>query len=396
MPGEKWVVVGLLCFFLFYAFVVPRLPGDKGNAPDGLFVAMWVLWLAIFILTFLSWRKRKDASFCWDDVACWLEQNGNQTWKLNWRDYSHYQEKGTFLRQLILVDKNGEAFAFGVQGPEGNRSIEYRVRKILRIMAFEQAQLPQPKFRKKMPKWQVVAYGIGCLVAGAVGIQQLISFQVNISSENPQPVSPIQVLTITVTVLLFALWFVLFLSGLGSQSAKSVDAPVEPMPKWSLDNYLTFGAAPASGNEIRFSVSSEKSAKLGIRLEKGIVWFVSLAMAGIGAIGCFVGFKQMRTPMPNEMSATACFLTAVPFFALSGFLALLAVKSRGAVRRFDDVLAFEGEKLFVLRDTRKIAVENWNGGIRRVRGVLEIEVEGQKTLYDLLGWGQEVGKGNGE
>lgn len=34
--------------------------------------------------------------------------------------------------------------------------------------------------------------------------------------------------------------------------------------------------------------------------------------------------------------------------------------------------------------------------IQRVRGVFEPEVEGQKTLYDLLGWGQEVGKADGE
>ncbi len=386
MPGEKWVVVGLLCFVLFYAFVVPRLPGDKGNAPDGLFVAMWVLWLAIFIVTFLSWRKRKDASFCWDDEACWLEQNGNQTWKLNWRDYSHYQEKGTFLRHLILVDKNGAVFPFGVQGPEGNRSIEYKARKILRIMANESARLPKPKYRKKMPKWQIVAYGIGCLVAGSLGIQQLVSFQANVHSETPQPVSPIQVLTITICVLLFALWFVLFLGGLGSQGAKPADATVEPMPRWNLDNFLAFGALPGTTNDIRFSVVSERSAKQYLRFEKGSICFLILAMSGIGAIGCFVGFKQIRVPIPQEMSATACFVTALPFFAISILLVLIAVKERKAIRRFDDVLAFDGNMLFVLREGKRISELQWKTGSIRFGDCTECsnsmwKVKGQSMTY---------------
>lgn len=396
MPGEKWGVVVILCFLLFYAFVVPHLPGDKGKIPDGLLAAMWLLWFGFFIGTYLSWRRRKDNFFCWDDDACWLEQRGSNAWNLKWSEYSHFRMKGAFIRQLILVGTNGSEFLLGVQGPEGNRSIEYRIRKVIRIMASKPSNLPQPAYRKKMPKMQAIAYGIGCLVAGTVGIQQLIAFQANTRSETPQPVSPIQLLVMTFCVLLFALWAVLFLGGLGSQNAKPTNAPAEPMPQWTLDNYLTFGALPSAANEVRFIGPSEKAARQRIDLERGVVWFASLAMAGMGLVGCYAGLKQIQSPSLNEMSPIACFMTAAPLFAISGLFAWFGLKSRKTARCYDDVLVFENDLLFVLRNGTRIPVANWQRGIKRTSGFLELDIEGQRTIYSLTSWSQEVRKNDGQ
>jgi len=400
MPGEKWGYFGLLCFSMFCAFVVPFLPDSKTGQSNPLQALWWAVPGAVIfgifaVVGFLSWRRRRGRVFVWNDESLWIEHANIVEWEFRWSELSHLRSGKGLFGKLAVVDTLGNEHNVSSMSAVDASNNPILVR-ILRTMATDPSKIPQPEVRKKMPKWQVVLYGFGAVASGTIGIQQLLSFQTNIRSESPQPVSVVQLCIITSCTLLFALWSVLFVSGLGTRRSVGSLQAKPYIPRWTLENFLAYGARPSPYKEVRFRVPSATTAKQYVSFAKGTFWAGAVFFAGLGVAACVVSMQQMQHPTSREPSSMALALIAVPLLAVSALITAYLVRDRAVGRHLIDVLAFNGDNLVVLREGRQIAVGGWKDAIRRVRGVLELDVDGQRTHYDLSGWGQEVRYGNGE